>query len=75
MEKELALALVVVIAGGLTINEANGIISEGSNRCCDVARNCPVGNGVCDCPADRIINPRGPGYCYSCDRINCISDA
>jgi len=47
------------------------VVGEGSNRCCDVAQNCIVGNGVCDCLADKIVDPNGRGYCYSCDHTNC----
>jgi len=79
MKKELAGALLITIIGGIffvVTSEAKGpFINEGSNRCCDVAQNCTAGNGVCDCPADRIVDPNGLGYCYSCDRTNCITDA
>jgi len=77
MKKALAMVMVVAIYGILVVatNEVRGTtVDERSSRCCDSTWNCTVGNGVCNCPASRIIDPNGLGYCYSCNGTSCIAD-
>ncbi|MDD1753272.1 MAG: hypothetical protein LUQ38_09330 [Methanotrichaceae archaeon] len=75
IKKKLALILVFSIGGIFLVvasSEAKDTtVDERSSGCCDMTWNCTVGNGVCDCLSHRIIDPKGLGYCDSCDGQIC----